>query len=373
MGPKGRDPKTALERPDAEAPADEHTSLAELAAVLGLDPASYGGLPAASPVAELVDVPTREEIPMLDVVPMLASDEEEQLQEVSDLEPVDELAPVEPELDELEPVGELQVGELEPVDELQPVELAPAPADDTNEVLDHSDGEERVFRARYQARWAQRTADERAAAARSVTGDDLDALAFTVDPVVVAALMENAHFGVRQVRFLARAHPTSTGLELVTRRQDWLSDREVQRRLLQNPMIGSIVFGRVMNPKRLAETYPLALSRELPELVRLKLRALLKQKWQQAAPEERADLMFRTEARCLVHLTGCTFDAKTTAILCGRPINSVMFVQSVAKFAASPPGLLAHLFKQAFVKKNAGLKKMLLAHPNLPGEVKRQV
>lgn len=94
-----------------------------------------------------------------------------------------------------------------------------------------------------------------------------------------------------------------------------------------------------------------------------------------AAPtsNEARPSLLRTEARCLPLMTGCTFDAKTTAILCGRPINSAMFVQSIAKFAAAPPALLAHLVKQPFVRKNAGLKKMLMQHPNLPGDAKRSL
>jgi hypothetical protein len=72
-------------------------------------------------------------------------------------------------------------------------------------------------------------------------------------------------------------------------------------------------------------------------------------------------------------MTGCTFDAKTTQILCGRPYNSAIFIQNLAKFAATPPALLAHLMKQPFVRKSAPLKKLLLQHPNLPGDVKRRV
>ncbi len=127
-----------------------------------------------------------------------------------------------------------------------------------------------------------------------------------------------------------------------------------------------------MNPKRLLPTYKVAIDREVPETTRVKGRAFLRQKWQTAPAEERAELLQRTEGRCLILMAGCTFDAKTTGILCGRPINSVMFVQSIAKFGAAPPGLLAHLIKQPFVRKNAPLKKMLLAHPNMPGDVKRQ-
>jgi hypothetical protein len=128
-----------------------------------------------------------------------------------------------------------------------------------------------------------------------------------------------------------------------------------------------------MGPKRLFPTYKIAIDRDIPELTRIKCRGFIRQKWQTAPSEERADLLLRTEGRCLILMTGCTFDAKTTAILCGRPINSVMFVQSIAKFGSSPPALLAHLFKQPFVRKNAPLKKMLLAHPNMPGDVKRSI
>lgn len=71
-------------------------------------------------------------------------------------------------------------------------------------------------------------------------------------------------------------------------------------------------------------------------------------------------------------MTGCTFDAKTTQIPCGRPYDSVLFIQNLAKWLATPPGLLAHLAKQPFVRKSAPLEKLLLQHPNLPGEVKRE-
>ncbi|MEA2747867.1 MAG: hypothetical protein QOI41_2010, partial [Myxococcales bacterium] len=74
----------------------------------------------------------------------------------------------------------------------------------------------------------------------------------------------------------------------------------------------------------------------------------------------------------LIYMTGCAFDAKMTGILCGRPYNSVLFIQNLAKFSATPPALLAHLMKQPFVRKHAPLKKILLQHPNMPGDVKRQ-
>lgn len=232
---------------------------------------------------------------------------------------------------------------------------------------------ERNYRQIYAQRWHALPVDQRVLGARAATAGDLFALTFDPDPRVIMVVLENPMCGLDHVRLIAFHHRTGTGLEILARRQDWLRDLLVERRLLRNPMVGDIVLGRIMGPKRLSPTYKIAIDREIPELTRIKCRAFLRQKWQSATSEERADLLLRTEGRCLILMTGCTIDAKTTAMLCGRPINSVMFVQSIAKFSASPPGLLAHLMKQPFVRKNMPLKKMLLAHPNMPGDVKRSV
>jgi hypothetical protein len=225
----------------------------------------------------------------------------------------------------------------------------------------------------YETRWHPLPLERRVDAAQRVTGSDLRALTFDPSPRVVAAILENATCGLDHVRMIALHHRTGTGLELVARRHDWLHDGLVERRLLRNPMLGEAVLGRIIAPKRLLATYKIAVDRDVPELSRMKCRGHLRQKWQSAPPDERADFLLRTEARCLLLMAGCTLDARTTAILCGRPINSAMFVQSIAKFGAAPPALLAHLVKQPFVRRNVPLKKMLLAHPNVPGDVKRSV
>jgi hypothetical protein len=253
-----------------------------------------------------------------------------------------------------------------PPESVDPEELDPE--EDPGEAV-----AERNYRQIYEERWHPLPASERAAAAQTLMGPDLLALCFDSDPQVIASILENATCGLDHVRLIAQHHRTTTGLEIVTRRHDWLHDMLVERRLLRNPMIGDVVLGRVMSAKRLFLTYKLAIDRDLPDLTRVKIRGMIRPKWQGAAPEERADLLMRTEARCLTLMTGCTFDAKTTQILCGRPINSAMFVQSVAKFGAAPPGLLAHLAKQPFVRKNPALKKMLLSHPNIPGDAKRSL
>jgi hypothetical protein len=51
----------------------------------------------------------------------------------------------------------------------------------------------------------------------------------------------------------------------------------------------------------------------------------------------------------------------------------MLLIQNFAKFPATPPGILAHLIKLPFVRKNPGMKKLLLQHPNMPGEVKRNL
>ena len=50
---------------------------------------------------------------------------------------------------------------------------------------------------------------------------------------------------------------------------------------------------------------------------------------------------------------------------------TVLFIQNVARWPASPPALLVHLLKQMIVRNNMGLRKMLLKHPNVPVETKR--
>ena len=232
---------------------------------------------------------------------------------------------------------------------------------------------ERNYRKIYETRWHPLPVDARVHGGKTAHGGDLFALCFDPDPRVVSAILENMTVGLDHVRLIAFHHRNSTGLEIVARRQDWLRDLLVERRLLRNPMIGEIVLGRVVGPKRLFATYKIAIDRDIPELSRGKCRGFIRTKWQGATSEERSDLVLRTEARCLALMTGCTFDAKTTAMLCGRPINSVMFVHMISKFPASPPGLLAHLYKQPFVRKNPSLRKMLLQHPNMPADIKRQI
>jgi hypothetical protein len=49
-----------------------------------------------------------------------------------------------------------------------------------------------------------------------------------------------------------------------------------------------------------------------------------------------------------------------------------MLIQSLARFPATPPQLIAHLLRQPLVKRQAHLKNQLLAHSNTPADAKRR-
>lgn len=273
--------------------------------------------------------------------------------------------------DEREPLPTLASSDLEAAPDATGSENDETPDEVVEEDAASRDVAERNYRQIYERLWHPMPVDQRIAAASVTRAVDLLALCLDPDPRVIAAMLENPNMGIEHARLLAHHHRTTTGLEILARRQDWLRDALVERRFLRNPMIGDAVLARVMGSKRILPTYKIAIDRDIPELSRVKCRGFVKTAWSRATPEERADLLLRTEGRCLVLLAGCTFDARTTSILCGRPIHSVMFIQSVAKFSATPPALLAHLAKQPFVRRNAVLKRALLAHPNIPGDVKR--
>ena len=71
-------------------------------------------------------------------------------------------------------------------------------------------------------------------------------------------------------------------------------------------------------------------------------------------------------------LLGQPIDQKTAALLCARNVYPVSLIQSLARFPATPPSVLAHLLKQPLVKRQAHLRSMLLQHPNVPSEAKRR-
>ncbi|MDX2052381.1 MAG: hypothetical protein SFV15_08330 [Polyangiaceae bacterium] len=223
----------------------------------------------------------------------------------------------------------------------------------------------------YQLKFAGEPIDTRVHAAQSSRGADLLALCFDQEPRVAAALLDNSEFGPSHARMIARHHHNGRGLEILSRRRSLLADAEVQRRLLQNPQLASDVLARLVTLKALRDVYKLSIDRDLPERNRVSIRNELRRKYSQAEPEERADLVLRTEGRALLFLVGCTFDGRMTQILCAKSIVSTLLIGNLARFSATPPALLAKLIQNPVVKRQPQLRQLLLKHPNLPSDLKR--
>ena len=279
--------------------------------------------------------------------------------------------------------GPMELEELPADAEVAGVVVAEALADEAQpnaattsepEPTEAEQATERNYRKIYETKFHKLMADIRVGLAPKVSGPDLAALCLDPDPKVIAAVMTNTGFGLDHARLIAFYHRTPAGLDQIASRVDLLRDGLVFRRLVRNTQLSAATLRRIMQPRRLTEIYKFSIDRELPDNTRNATRGLLRAKFtSQAQPEERAELIVNTEARVLQVLSGCTIDARTTQILCGRQVYTAMFVQNVARFGASPPLLLAHLAKQPFVKRNAGLRKALMQHPNMPGDVKRSL
>ena len=347
----------------AQIPAGEGTtSFAEFAAVLGMDPSSFAAAEGGDAAVEHA-VP-EERVESRSNYPPPATSEPPEAMPVDPLPPssdYDEDLANGPQLEEVHD------------DEEDPADVAASAEADAEEDEEAIQLREQDYRKLYEAQFHRLTVDVRVGLAKTAHGNELMALCLDADPRIIASILENPTCGLQHVRLIAFHHRTGTGLEMITRRNDFLRDLLVERRLLRNPQSGDTVLGRIMASKRLFQTYKIAIDRDVPELTRAKSRGYLRKKYQGAPSEERADLVLRTEGRCLIYMTGCAFDAKMTSILCGKQYNSVLFIQNLAKFSATPPALLAHLIKQPFVRKSAPLKKLLLQHPNMPGDAKRGV
>ena len=242
------------------------------------------------------------------------------------------------------------------ISSLPPRRSKPPPVDEVN------------FRRVYETHFRQLEIGERQDSALHVTGSELFALCFDPAPEVIASLLDNAHFGLDHARVVALHHKNPAGLEILARRAQLLRDGHVQRRLLQNMQTPETVLDRVLRVKRLLDVYRLSIDRELPERNRLKVRARLRPCFANAEPEERAALIIKTEGRCLVGLSGCTFDARTTQILCHQSFLSPLFIQNLARFSATPPVLIQKLLRSPTVQRQPQLRSLLLRHSNSGGD-----
>jgi hypothetical protein len=225
-----------------------------------------------------------------------------------------------------------------------------------------------THRTLWVTRFLDRNADERLAAVPRAGPDELLALCYDPDPRVVRAVLQHPSAGLVHARLVAAHHGTSVGLEAVMARASFVADAQVARRLLRNPHVAEAHLRRIVDARPLRVVWGFCTDREVGDRSRMHLRGLLLQKFVRATPEERVELIWGTEGRCLALLPGATFDARTTQALSARTYTSALLVQNLAKFRATPPTLLSHLLKQPVVRNNPGLRKLVGAHPNAPRE-----
>ena len=213
--------------------------------------------------------------------------------------------------------------------------------------------------------------DARKAWAHTADGDVLCALCLDPVPEVIHAVLENPNTGLTHARLIAEHHRNPVGLDAVGRRSDFLRDGTVRRLMMRNQQASERLLVRMLGALPLTQLFRANVGHELTERARQVGRLVLRRKFDRAESEQKVALIVQTEGRCLASLVGLTFDQKTTSLLCRRSYQSTMLIQSLARFPATPPTLIAHLLKQQTVVRNAHVKKRLLQHPNCPKYLKR--
>jgi hypothetical protein len=246
-----------------------------------------------------------------------------------------------------------------------------APPDESPEAVEREARTEREYRKIYETVYHRMTRDERVKAASDAAGSHLLALCLDAEPQVIHAVLSNHRVTLECPRLVATHHRTHVGLEHIAKRSDFLADAIVQRRLLRNPQLPGTILSRMVNPKLMMDVYKISIDREIPERTRVMTREILRKKFMLASADERAALLFKTEGRCLILLVNCSLDSHTTQILCSKNSYTVLFIQNLARWSATPPAVLGHLLKMQVVRRNTGLRKMILKHPNTPSDLKR--
>jgi len=228
------------------------------------------------------------------------------------------------------------------------------------------------YRRLYETQFRDLPLGARELAARQASGNELFALCMDQAPQVVSALLDNPTFGLAHARHAASHQHNDRGIEILARRAAFLRDSQVKRRLLQNPQTPDVVLERLLGTERLPVIYRASIDRDLPERNRVRVRARLRPHFTRAEPEDRAALVLKTEGRCLAYLAGCTFDARTTQILCNHSAFSTLFIQNLARFPATPPTLIAKLLRSPMVQRQPPLRMLLMRHPNAGSEARRK-
>ena len=212
--------------------------------------------------------------------------------------------------------------------------------------------------------------DERETLAATAGEPELSALCFDPTPRAVRAVLENPAMGLAHARLIAAHHRNAAGLEALGEKASLLQDAEVQRLLLRNPQSPVPLLQRLLSRRRLAEVYQATQSRELPERNRRTAGDALRRRFAETTSEERVELILRTEGRALAALAGLSLDGKAAGLLCARTLTSVLLIENLARWPATPPAVIAHLLKQPMVLRMPQLRTLLRRHPNRPASEK---
>ena len=199
---------------------------------------------------------------------------------------------------------------------------------------------------------------------------ELSALCFDPVPAVVRAVMENPRAGLPQARLIAAHHGNAVGLDALGEKAALMQDTEVQRLLLRNQQTSMPLLQRILSRRRLTDVYGATQSRELPERNRTNAMQMLRRRFSEVSAEERVELILRTEGRALLALTGLALDGKSAALLCARPFTSVMIIENLARWPATPPPVILHLLKQPLLRQMPALRALLKRHPNCPASAR---
>jgi hypothetical protein len=213
---------------------------------------------------------------------------------------------------------------------------------------------------------------ERGDLASSGSGETLMALCLEKDPSVCRRLFDNRNFDMRHARLIAKHQKSTTTLDVLVRHARFLRDIQVQSHLFRNPMLSETMFHRIVKSKRMAGLYRLAISQEATERVRRSAKNMLRTRFQYGSPEERIDLFFKTEGRCLLMIAGIGIDGRTAQLMCTRSYHSRILVQNLAKWPPLPTRVITHLVKQPAVRRQATIRNALLSHPNTSRQLKAQ-
>lgn len=212
--------------------------------------------------------------------------------------------------------------------------------------------------------------DARTAQAATAIEPELSAYCFDPAPGVVRAVLSNPRTGLSHGRSIAAHHGNAAGLDALGEKAMLIQDGEVQRLLLRNVQTPAPLLQRILSRRRLSDVYNATQSRELPERNRATAMQMLRRRFTEVPAEERVELILRTEGRVLTALSGLTLDGKAAALLCARTYTSMLIIENLARWPATPPPVILHLLKQPLLRQMPALRSMLKRHPNCPASAR---